>query len=192
MRRRIHEDMCSCDIVGLQTGSDVRNFLHCCETMLTASTSITASCIVRYKGRTTRVRALPDLDRLRRAPRVRAVGRSRRRIPERLRRAPRASRRSSASTAQSPARTSSAASAPGSCCWSAIPDLRGKVNFLQFLVPSRSELGVYQTYTDEIFELVESINDHFGDVDWQPVQRLLREQLRPGHRRHVHCTMCCS
>jgi trehalose 6-phosphate synthase len=52
------------------------------------------------------------------------------------------------------------------------PEFRGKVNFLQFLVPSRSELGVYQTYTDEIFELVESINDHFGDVAWQPIHVL--------------------
>ena len=50
------------------------------------------------------------------------------------------------------------------------PELHRTTNFLQFLVPSRSELGVYQTYTDEIFELVESINDHFGDVEWQPVR----------------------
>jgi trehalose 6-phosphate synthase len=55
------------------------------------------------------------------------------------------------------------------------PDLRGKVNFLQFLVPSRSELGVYQTYTDEIFELIESINDHFGNVEWQPVRVFYEE-----------------
>jgi trehalose 6-phosphate synthase len=50
------------------------------------------------------------------------------------------------------------------------PDYRGRVTLLQFLVPSRSELGVYQTYTDEVFETVESINDEFGDNDWQPVQ----------------------
>jgi trehalose 6-phosphate synthase len=49
---------------------------------------------------------------------------------------------------------------------------RGQVNLIQFLVPSRTELGVYQTYTDEIFELVDSINDHYGDVNWQPVQVL--------------------
>jgi trehalose 6-phosphate synthase len=46
---------------------------------------------------------------------------------------------------------------------------RGQVSLLQFLVPSRSELGVYQTYTDEIFELVDSINDQYGDDEWQPV-----------------------
>ena len=50
------------------------------------------------------------------------------------------------------------------------PELRREVNFLQFLVPSRSELGVYQTYTDEIFELIDSINDHFGDLEWQPIR----------------------
>ena len=55
------------------------------------------------------------------------------------------------------------------------PGVPGQVNFLQFLVPSRSELGVYQTYTDEIFELVESINDHYGDVDWQPIRVFYEE-----------------
>jgi trehalose 6-phosphate synthase len=50
------------------------------------------------------------------------------------------------------------------------PEFRGSVNFLQLLVPSRSDLGVYQTYTDEIFELVDSINDHFGEMDWQPIR----------------------
>ena len=49
------------------------------------------------------------------------------------------------------------------------PEYRGQVTLLQFLVPSRSELGVYQTYTDEVFEAVDSINDEYGDGDWQPV-----------------------
>jgi trehalose 6-phosphate synthase len=52
------------------------------------------------------------------------------------------------------------------------PDMRGHVTLIQFLVPSRSDLGVYQTYTDEIFELVDAINDHFGDTGWQPVHVL--------------------
>ena len=58
------------------------------------------------------------------------------------------------------------------------PEMRREVNFLQFLVPSRSELGVYQTYTDEIFELIDSINDHFGDLEWQPI-RIFYEENYP-------------
>src|SRR5581483_1082040 len=50
------------------------------------------------------------------------------------------------------------------------PEYRGETTLMQFLVPSRSELGVYQTYTDEVFETVDSINDQYATDDWQPVQ----------------------
>ncbi|HXG35816.1 MAG TPA: trehalose-6-phosphate synthase, partial [Dehalococcoidia bacterium] len=50
------------------------------------------------------------------------------------------------------------------------PEFRGSTTLLQFLVPSRSELGVYQTYTDEVFETIENVNDQYGDEQWQPIQ----------------------
>lgn len=167
MRRRIHEDMCACDIVGLQTMGDVRNFMHCCESMLAGVDIDFGRCLVRYQGRTTRVRHYPisvdaaglleyaassevDLYKQRLLPFLgeRTIVRVDRSEPSKN-------------------------IVRGLRAWELLleryPEFRGKVNFLQFLVPSRSELGVYQTYTDEIFELVESINDHFGDVNWQPI-----------------------
>jgi trehalose 6-phosphate synthase len=167
MRRRIHEDLCACDIVGLQTMADVRNFLHCCESMLGGVDIDFGRCIVRYNGHTTSVRHYPisidaaGLLEYVDSPEVRGY-------VERLR--PLLGEQTIVRVDRS---EPSKNIVRGLRAWELLlerhPDFRGKVNFLQFLVPSRSELGVYQTYTDEIFELVESINDHFGDVAWQPI-----------------------
>ena len=49
------------------------------------------------------------------------------------------------------------------------PDLHGKVNFLAFLVPSRTHIRQYQRYMEEINQLVARINDKFGTEEWQPI-----------------------
>ena len=49
------------------------------------------------------------------------------------------------------------------------PDLHGKVNFLAFLVPSRTHIRQYQRYMDEIQQSVARINEKFGSEDWQPI-----------------------
>lgn len=49
------------------------------------------------------------------------------------------------------------------------PDLQGKVNFLAFLVPSRTHIRQYQRYMDEIQQLVNQINERFGTEEWQPI-----------------------
>jgi trehalose 6-phosphate synthase len=59
MRRRIHEDMCANDIVGLQTRADVQNFLHCAEVILEGASVDYDSCTVRFRGRVVHIRAYP-------------------------------------------------------------------------------------------------------------------------------------
>ena len=49
------------------------------------------------------------------------------------------------------------------------PDLHNKVNFLAFLVPSRTHIRQYQRYMDEIQQLVSQINSKFGTEDWEPI-----------------------
>ena len=168
MRRRIHEDMCACDIVGLHTRADVQNFLHCCENILHGASVDYETCTVRYNGHTVHVRSYPisidsaGLVDFKDSPAVQDH-------VQRLR--PLFGERSIVRVDRS---EPSKNIIRGLRSWELLlerhPEFRGRVNFVQFLVPSRSELGVYQTYTDEIFELVESINDHFGEVDWQPVR----------------------
>jgi trehalose 6-phosphate synthase len=167
MRRRIHEDMCASDIVGLQTRGDVRNFLHCCEAMLDGADIDYGKCLVHYRGRTVHVSNYPisvdaaGLLEFAASPEVEEY-------KNRLR--PLMGEQTIMRVDRS---EPSKNIVRGLRAWELLleryAEFRGRVNFLQFLVPSRSELGVYQTYTDEIFELVDSINDHFGDVDWQPI-----------------------
>ena len=49
------------------------------------------------------------------------------------------------------------------------PELHGKVNFLAFLVPSRTHIRQYQRYMDEIRQVVNQVNSSFGNDDWQPI-----------------------
>jgi trehalose 6-phosphate synthase len=49
------------------------------------------------------------------------------------------------------------------------PELRGRVNFLAFLVPSRQGIPEYDDYARRVFQLVESINQTFGTAGWTPI-----------------------
>ena len=173
MRRTIHEAMCACDIVGLQTREDVQNFLHCAEGMLEGAEVDYHECTVRYRERTVYVRQYPisiDSAGLLEFVQTAAVQQHREKLSAYL---------GEQTIVRVDRSEPSKNIIRGLRSWELLlerhPEFRGKVNFLQFLVPSRSELGVYQTYTDEIFELVESINDHYGDVEWQPVRVFYEE-----------------
>jgi trehalose 6-phosphate synthase len=43
------------------------------------------------------------------------------------------------------------------------PDLRGRVRFLAFMVPSRTDLGVYRTYRDAVYRTIDEVNTRFAD-----------------------------
>ena len=53
------------------------------------------------------------------------------------------------------------------------PELHGKVNFLAFLVPSRTHIRQYQRYMDEIQQIIDQINRRFGNAEWQPIRAFL-------------------
>jgi trehalose 6-phosphate synthase len=173
MRRRIHEDMCQADIVGLQTNSDVQGFLHSCEAIIKGSQVDYHEQWVRYDGRTTQVNAYPIsvdtpfLTSFAASPQVLAA-------KEHIR--PYFGRNTIVRIDRSePSKNIIRGLRAYEILLDRAPDLHGEVKMLQFLVPSRSELGVYQTYTDEVIELADSINDNFGDVDWQPVRIFYEE-----------------
>jgi len=173
MRRRIHEDLCASDIVGLQTIGDTRNFLHCCEALLEGVDIDYGKSLVKYRGRTTRVRAYPisvdaaGLQEYAHSPEVEEYKRRLRPLMQRqtIVRVDRSE----------PSKNIIRGLRSYELLLERHPELRRDVAFIQFLVPSRSELGVYQTYTDEIFELIDSINDHFGDLEWQPIRVFYEE-----------------
>ena len=54
------------------------------------------------------------------------------------------------------------------------PDLRGKIVFLQIVIPSRLDGQRYQDLKDEIDRLIGSINGKYSESGWTPVNYLFR------------------
>ncbi len=49
------------------------------------------------------------------------------------------------------------------------PELKGKVKFLAFLVPSRTHLRQYQRYMDEVQQVIQQVNNAHATERWQPI-----------------------
>jgi trehalose 6-phosphate synthase len=49
------------------------------------------------------------------------------------------------------------------------PELRGRVTFLAFLVPSRQALRKYRRYQAEVLRLIEDINRRYSSDGWTPI-----------------------
>lgn len=173
MRRRIHEDVIQADIVGLQTNSDVQGFLHACEAIIKGSEVDYHEQCVRYNGRKTQVNSYPiSVD----TPFLAGFAKSPEVLEAKERLLPYLGNKTIVRIDRSePSKNIIRGLRAYETLLDRSPGLRGEVRMLQFLVPSRSELGVYQTYTDEIFELADSINDNFGEVDWQPIRIFYEE-----------------
>jgi trehalose 6-phosphate synthase len=43
------------------------------------------------------------------------------------------------------------------------PDLQGRVRFLAFMVPSRTDLSVYRAYRDNVYRTIEEINSRYAE-----------------------------
>jgi trehalose 6-phosphate synthase len=50
------------------------------------------------------------------------------------------------------------------------PELREKVKFLAFLVPSRQSLHEYKRYNADVMKIIKEINQHYGTDEWTPIQ----------------------
>jgi trehalose 6-phosphate synthase len=50
------------------------------------------------------------------------------------------------------------------------PELRSKVTFLAFLVPSRQSLPEYKRYTADVAKVIDEVNQKYGTKNWQPIQ----------------------
>jgi trehalose 6-phosphate synthase len=176
MRREIHEKLCAANIVGLQTMHDVRNFLLCCDSFLEGVSVDYRACTVSLDGRLTQVTNYPismdaaGLTQLAASP---DVGRYEQ-VLRPLTRDVTIVRVDRAEPSKNIIRGFRAYET----LLDRYPELRGQIAFLAFLVPSRTELPVYQTYTDELFEVVTAINDEYGTDDWQPIRLFYEENYK--------------
>ena len=167
MIRSICKGLCSADIVGFQTIHDVRNFLDTCEEFLPQCEIDHHSREVYSDGRRTLVRAYPvsiNVEEIRRmANSPRALEYERKLLPlcneNTIVRVDRAE----------PSKNVVRGFKAFKLLLSRHPEFRGRVNFLAFLVPSRTHIRQYQRYMEEIQNVIQDINDTYASDGWQPV-----------------------
>ena len=153
--------MLGADVVGLQTPMDTRSFLSCCAEFLDVAVDRTDAVVCMPDGRRVCVRAYPasvDPRALRRTMRSKEVEAARQRLdPERgeltIIRVDRLD----------PSKNQQVGFLAFERLLEMRPDLRARVRFLAFLVPSRTDLSVYRTYRDTVYRTIEDINTRYAD-----------------------------
>ena len=160
-RHTILRGMLGADVVGLQTPMDTRSFLSCCAEFLDVAVDRTDGVVCMPDGRRVCVRAYPasvDPRALRRTMRSKEVEAARRRLdPERgeltIIRVDRLD----------PSKNQQVGFLAFERLLEMRPDLRARVRFLAFLVPSRTDLSVYRTYRDTVYRTIEDINTRYAE-----------------------------
>ncbi len=165
-REGILRGLLGADVVGLQTPDDVRAFLGCCSTFLGTPIDTAKSSVRAHDGRVVRVRSYPasvDPRALRRAMRSAAVVGARERIAQHL---------GELNVIRVDRLDPSKNQLVGFLAFERLldlrPDLHGRLRFLAFLVPSRTDLSVYRAYHDTLYREIERINGRFREVCGTP------------------------
>ena len=168
IRTAICDSLCHADIVGFQATRDVRAFLDSCDAFLDDVVVDYRERTVTYGGRTTYVRNYPisiDVDEVQQiATSPRAAEYEERLTPllgeQTIIRVDRAE----------PSKNIVRGFQAYETLLDRHPELRGKVRFLAFIVPSRTHIRQYQRYMEEIESVVKHVNDRFGTSEWTPIQ----------------------
>jgi trehalose 6-phosphate synthase len=165
-RDTILHGLLGADVVGMQTEWDVRPFLSCCEELISAEVDYKHRTVISRDGRCVRVRAFPaSTDPAEIAQAVKSPGVQAAR--ERL---------SSWKEKQTIIRVDrldpSKNQLIGFRAFGRLlelrPDLRCNLRFLAFLVPSRTDLGVYRAYRDAVYTAINEVNARYGDECGEP------------------------
>ena len=165
--RRICESLCATDLLGFQTIGDVRCFLDTVEEFVPDVIVDRTSHTVARNGRTTSVKVYPisinveEVQRIANTPRALDY-----------------ENRLSADTGDvtivridraEPNKNIVRGFRAYELMLTRYPELKGRVKFLAFLVPSRTHIRQYQRYMDEIQQVIQQINNNHGTDDWQPI-----------------------
>ena len=165
--RRICESLCATDLLGFQTIGDVRCFLDTVEEFVPGATVDRTNHTVARNGRTTSVKVYPisinveEVQRIANSPRAldyetRLSADAGEFTIVRIDRA-------------EPNKNIVRGFRAYELMLTRYPELKGKVKFLAFLVPSRTHIRQYQRYMDEIQQVIQQINNNHGTEDWQPI-----------------------
>ena len=169
--RQICSGLCATDLLGFQTPQDRRSFLTTVEEILPEAEVDHKEWVVVWRGHHTRVKVYPisinvsEVQRIANSPR--ALDYESRLAPlcgpNTIMRIDRAE----------PNKNIIRGFKAYELLLTRHPELLGKVNFLAFLVPSRTHIRQYQRYMEEIQQVVGQINNSFGTAEWQPIQSFI-------------------
>ena len=171
MCRSICESLCSADVVGFQTTRDAQSFLATCSLFLPKTEVDFGKGLVEFNGHKTTTHAYPlsiDVEEIRR------ISNSPRASEYKQRLMPLCAERTIVRVDRAePNKNIVRGFRAYDRLLERYSELRGKVTFLAFLVPSRTHIRQYQRYLDEIQQVAGEINGNYGSSDWQPVQLFL-------------------
>ena len=170
-RQTILKGMLGADVIGLQTPMDVRSFLSCCAEFLDVGIDTEIGAVELNDHRRVAVRAYPAsvdpraLRRIARSPEVTAAH-------KRL-----ADERNGQKTIirvdrLDPSKNQQVGFKAFARMLEMRPDLCGRVRFLAFMVPSRTDLSVYRAYRDAVYQTIDEVNARFGDACGGPPIRI--------------------
>ena len=170
IREAICRGLAANDVVGFQTDRYAHNFLRSVESFLPEMRRrlLGAARPLDRTATSAHVRDYPisiDVASTRQAAGSRAARRRREQLL-----GARASRSSCASIGWSRRRTSCAGFAAFEALLARYPRYRGRVTFLAFLVPSRTNLREYGHYGRQVQGAVDRINARYGRAGYRPVQ----------------------
>jgi trehalose 6-phosphate synthase len=161
-RETILLGMLGADVVGMQTRTDVRSFLSCCDEFLKVMVDSARASVRFPNGREVCVRAYPasvDVRALQRLTRSAEVAAARQRL---------AGRRGEMNIIRvdrlDPSKNQQAGFMAFGRLLEIRPDLRGRLRFLAFMVPSRTDLGVYRAYRDAVYGTIDKINACYSEA----------------------------
>ena len=165
-RETILRGLLGADVVGLQTPHDVQAFLTCCASLLDLPVDRASGKVMAEDGREIAVRAYPASvapRALRRTMQSAAVAAARERLASEL---------NPLSIIRVDRLDPSKNQLVGFLAFARLlelrPELCGEVQFVAFLVPSRTDIGIYRAYHDAIYQLISEINERFTPACGRP------------------------
>jgi uncharacterized NAD(P)/FAD-binding protein YdhS/trehalose-6-phosphate synthase len=185
-RETLLHGLLGADVIGMQTLWDARPFLGCCEELLGLSVDYQQSTVTAPDGRVVRIKVFPasvepaEVREALQSPGAAAA-------QERL--APYLDKLTVVRVDRlDPSKNQLIGFKAFGRLLESRPDLRGNVRFLAFLVPSRTDLGVYREYRDAVFSVINEINARYsGECGFDPISIFYtndREQALVGM---AHC-----
>ena len=164
---RICESLCMADIVGFQTRQDVRCFLDTVEEFVPEALVDRQANAVELDGRRCSVRAYPgsinveEVQHIANAPRTLEY--------EAQLRAESADSTIVRIDRAEPNKNIVRGFRAYDQMLTDHPELKRRVKFLAFLVPSRTHVRQYQRYLEEVKQAIKQVNDNHRMADWEPV-----------------------